>query len=74
MALNSAKTYERFQRRPMVEEMTGLSRSSIYAKMDPRNPNYDPDFPRPVRLGKRAVAWRETEIVNWMETREGTVS
>jgi len=74
MALSSTQTHERFQRRPMVEEMTGLSRSSIYAKMDARNPHYDPEFPKPVRLGKRAVAWRESEILVWMHSRESTAA
>ncbi|RYH06098.1 AlpA family transcriptional regulator [Tropicimonas sp. IMCC6043] len=63
---------DRFQRRPMVEQMTGLSRSSIYAKMDPRSPHHDPDFPKPVRLGKRAVAWRESDILAWMNGRQST--
>ncbi|RYH07743.1 AlpA family transcriptional regulator [Tropicimonas sp. IMCC6043] len=72
MTSNTAQPHDRFQRRPMVEEMTGLSRSSIYAKMDPRSPHFDPEFPTPVRLGKRAVAWRESDIIAWMNGREST--
>ncbi len=74
MASSTAQTQDRFQRRPMVEAMTGLSRSSIYAKMDPRSPHHDPDFPKPVRLGKRAVAWRESDILAWMNGRENTAA
>ena len=36
-------------RRPAVEAMTGLSRSTIYAMMA------EGEFPRPLKLGKRAV-------------------
>ncbi len=43
-----------------VKEITGRSRSSIYA---------DPAFPRPVKIGDRAVAWVEDEIRDWVSTR-----
>ena len=51
-------------RRPLVEKITGLSKSSIYAMVA------DGSFPRPIRLGKRAVAWREQDIREWMESRK----
>lgn len=50
---------EQYHRRKAVEEITGLSRSLIYEMME-RN-----EFPRPVRIGKRAVAWRESDIAEW---------
>jgi prophage regulatory protein len=28
------------------------------------------EFPRPVKLGLRAVAWRESDINEWIATRE----
>ena len=28
-----------------------------------------PDFPRPYRVGKQAIAWDESEILAWLETR-----
>ena len=40
----------RFLRRADVEELIGLSRSTIYAAMEAG------EFPRPVRIGRRAVA------------------
>lgn len=57
-------------RRPAVQAATGLSRSSIYAMMDPTGQYYDADFPRPVRLGKRAVGWSESSIQEWLAQRE----
>ena len=30
------------------------------------------DFPPPVKIGGRAVAWRESDIVSWIESREVT--
>lgn len=43
-----------------VKEITGRSRSSIYA---------DPTFPKSVKIGDRAVAWVEEEIRAWVEAR-----
>lgn len=43
-----------------VKEITGLSRSTIYAT---------PDFPRSVKIGERAVAWVEDEISAWVKAR-----
>lgn len=54
---------ERHYRRPAVEELTGLSRSTLYDMMD-RN-----EFPRPVRIGRRAVAWPESKITEWLAQR-----
>ncbi|MEM5521063.1 AlpA family transcriptional regulator [Sulfitobacter sp. AS59] len=55
---------EKYLRRPAVEAMTGLSRSTIYNLMNRR------EFPRPVRLTKKAVAWPESAIANWLESRK----
>ena len=59
----------RMLRRQEVESRTGLTRSSLYAKLsqNPKRPKeYDPDFPRPVRISARAVAWPEHEIEAWL--------
>lgn len=31
--------------------MLGISRSSIYEKLNPKSRYYDADFPKPIRLG-----------------------
>ena len=43
-------------RRKQVEQITGLSRSSIYAMMA------EGVFPRQKKIGRRAVAWRREDI------------
>ncbi len=53
----------RLLRRREVESITGLSRSTIYSKIS------DGDFPQPVNIGSRAVAWIEREIDDWMQAR-----
>ena len=52
-----------FLRRNAVEAMTGLSRSGIYDLMEKNN------FPRPVRVGKKAVRWKSEEVRRWMDSR-----
>ena len=56
-------------RRKQVEARTGLSRSSIYAKLrhNPKRPgDYDPTFPKPVSVGAKAVGWIEAELDQWL--------
>lgn len=56
-------------RRKQVEARTGLSRSSIYARLrhNPKRPgDYDPTFPKPVSMGAKAVGWIEAEIEAWI--------
>ena len=54
-----------------VIQLTGLSRSTIYDRMNPKSPRHDPSFPRNFSLGgssKRATAvgWRESEVLAWI--------
>ena len=53
----------RFLRRPQVEAITGLSRSTIYAKME------NGTFPRAIKLSARSVAWVESEVADWINDR-----
>jgi prophage regulatory protein len=52
-----------FLRMPSVMRMTGLARSTIYRLIAEK------EFPSPVRLGPRAVAWRRSELEQWSEAR-----
>ena len=51
-----------------VMERTGLSRSTIYDKMDLHSPRYDPTFPRKIGLGSNSVGWSKTEVDAWLES------
>ncbi len=50
-------------KRPEVEATTGLSRSTIYRLAAAGQ------FPKPIRLGPRAVGWRADEISRFIEQR-----
>lgn len=52
-----------------VQARIGLSRSSIYARLDPKSDKYDPTFPKPIPLGNSTrppVGWVEEEVDNWL--------
>jgi prophage regulatory protein len=53
----------RLLRLPEVKRQVGLGRSSIYAKAKAG------EFPAPVNLGGRAVAWLDHEIQSWIDAR-----
>jgi prophage regulatory protein len=55
-----------FLRLQAVVRVTGLSGSTLYRLIA------DEQFPRPVRLGPRAVAWRRTDVEAWSEARPVT--
>lgn len=59
---NQAEQYT-LLRRPQVEAMTGLSRSTIYDRVRAGT------FPAPISLGARAVAWVEAEVCAWISGR-----
>lgn len=50
-------------RLPDVLKATGLSQSTVYAKVA------DKTFPKPIPLTGRAVGWLESEIGAWQEAR-----
>jgi prophage regulatory protein len=50
-------------RRDQVERATGLPRSTLYAKINRG------EFPKPIRLGLRAVGWLEHDVASWLQAR-----
>ena len=56
-----------FLRMPAIVRLTGLGRSTIYRLMA------ESKFPRSVRLGDRAVAWRRSDVDRWSEERPSVV-
>ena len=53
----------RLLRRPEVLDLVQFSLTTLYRLMA------NGDFPRPVKLGTRAVAWWEDEVLEWMDQR-----
>lgn len=56
----NVETPDRMLRIKAVLERTGLSRSTLYRKVE------EGRFPRQVALSTRCVAWRESAVNAWM--------
>lgn len=50
-------------RRDAVERLTGLPKSTLYAKVAAG------EFPKPIKLGARAVGWLEHDLIAWQARR-----
>jgi len=51
---------QRILRLNKVLDRTGLSRSTLYRKIERRT------FPRQVRISERCVGWREADVEGWL--------
>lgn len=57
-------TIDRLIRLPELKQIVGMSRSSIYAYVARS------EFPAPVQVGARAVAWRQSDVETWVQARK----
>lgn len=55
---------DKIHRLPSALDLTGLCRTALYNHLN------EGQFPEPVRLGKRAVGWRETDLMAWVQSRQ----
>lgn len=55
---------DKILRRTQVEERIGLSRSTLYAMIA------EGTFPKPIRIGKRAVGWTESSLNDWLTSKQ----
>ena len=56
----AADTASRILRLKIVLERTGLSRSTLYRKIERGT------FPKQVRISERCIGWRESEVERWL--------
>lgn len=50
----------RFLRMKQVTQLTGLSRTGVYLSIQRG------EFPQPIKLGSKSIAWLESEVQGWM--------
>jgi len=62
----SHESIQRLLRLPAVLQATGLTRSTVYRLIAEHT------FPAPVKLAKRAVAWRHDDVRQWTNGRPST--
>ena len=59
---------DRLIRLPDVESTTGCKKSTIYQMIASKN------FPAPIRLSARHVAWSESAVLQWVQDRIAAAS
>ena len=57
---NNFPTRDRLLRQPEVEAKVGFKKTKIWELVD------EGAFPKPIAIGARAIAWRESEIDAWI--------
>ncbi len=55
---------EEIWRKPRVLATIGMGSTWLHEAVNRR------DFPPPVKLGARAVGWRRSDVLAWLEARE----
>lgn len=59
---------EKLLRLPQVLNTVGISRSTLY-QLVARG-----DFPKPIKISRRACAWPESAVQRWIEMRVATAN
>lgn len=54
---------QRFLRRQEVQSTCGLPTSTLYELMAKEQ------FPKPIKLSARTVAWLESDVIEWQQSR-----
>lgn len=62
-------------RLPKLLQILGISRSTVYLKLNKSSKYYDKYFPQPIKLGEKAVGWLLMDVFNYIESiKQGTKS
>ncbi|MEG2974619.1 MAG: AlpA family phage regulatory protein [Comamonas sp.] len=62
-------------RLPKLLQILGISRSTVYLKINKSSKYYDKEFPLPIKLGEKAVGWVLQDVFNYIELiKRGTKS
>lgn len=53
-----------------VTALCRMCRSTLYGRTKPASPSFDPDFPHPVKIGRRKNGWVVSEIEEYLRAKE----
>ena len=52
-----------------LSQLTRLSRSTLYEKLNEKSSRYDKTFPKQLKLSLNAVGWLEHEVLEWLDSK-----
>lgn len=55
-------------RLPKLLTILGISRSTVYLKINQGSKYYDKDFPKPIKLGDKAIGWILQDVMEYIES------
>jgi prophage regulatory protein len=55
----------------VVSVQLGIAVSTLYDWTTPSSPRFDPDFPKKIRFGRRAVGFNPAEVAEWLAKKAG---
>ena len=50
-----------------LAELLSVSDTIIWNWVNPNNRHYRPDFPKPIKISANVTAWRENEIIAYLD-------
>lgn len=53
-----------------LQKILGLSKSTIYERINPASRWFDPDFPAPFKIGGYAVGWDSRDVRNFIDLKK----
>lgn len=56
-------TFNHLRKLPWVMAYLGVSKTTVYRLVNANK------FPKPIKTGSRSIAWREGDVVRWVEER-----
>lgn len=65
----NAPDYSQSLRLKDALQILGISKSTLYDRLNPKSPSHDPDFPRPFKLGmseRSPSVWRRSDVVGYL--------
>lgn len=65
----TTSTELRVLRIQQVAEKLSIGKSTIYDWLNPKSPRYDETFPKPFKLGGKAIGWLSSEVDAWLLNR-----
>lgn len=57
---------DRVVRMKELVTLIGLSRSTIYDRLNPKSKRFDPTFPKPIQLGASSIGWKMGAVLAWI--------
>lgn len=59
-------------RLPKLIQLLSVSRSTVYLRLNPKSKYYDAYFPKPIRLGVKALGWVLSDVHAYIDHLQGS--